>query len=501
MPEEAASWYVRSRGRVRGPFTEAQLELMRSRGQLAQFDEISQDRRGWAPAGRLHAPFGPAAGADALTRSDSSMQVAAPIQSSEGWHCNTLVGAVGPVSIAHVVGLIQSGQLNGNSFVWKAGLPSWVALRDVPELACHLSSTQLAGNTSGSGGANARNASHARSTRGGARATWFLITTAALAVATAAIVAVALFSNSSSRAFPPASVVDNRRVEALGAQTKADSLSIASPLSQMRGAVGIVVSGFAITDRKTGKPRKMACRTATCFAISNSGHLITNKMLVEDHRNLTRADAKIEEAREKHFLDIKPALWVYIRGEEHEAKPAQVSEKYDFAVIKIDHQGPFFHLESQVENLRGAAISALGYHEKDLRALSIDVASRNPPPNAVDEFASIRDESKSNFHMEPGAVTNPRCTFVETETEYVQYTASIRGPTGGPLILEKNGTVIGINVADALVETREGQRGAEKFYALSLSQAREELARIAPEFGAIAAQPRDGEQPRSQSSE
>ena len=47
MSEASDGWYMRSRGRTLGPFTRAQLESMRERGQVSQFHELSQDRRVW----------------------------------------------------------------------------------------------------------------------------------------------------------------------------------------------------------------------------------------------------------------------------------------------------------------------------------------------------------------------------------------------------------------------------------------------------------------------
>ena len=47
MSEGSGGWYVRSRGRVLGPFTQAQLESLRDRGQLSQFHELSRDKRVW----------------------------------------------------------------------------------------------------------------------------------------------------------------------------------------------------------------------------------------------------------------------------------------------------------------------------------------------------------------------------------------------------------------------------------------------------------------------
>src|SRR5690349_15256769 len=41
------AWYVRTRGRVVGPLTDAELDDLRERGQVKGFDEVSRDRRTW----------------------------------------------------------------------------------------------------------------------------------------------------------------------------------------------------------------------------------------------------------------------------------------------------------------------------------------------------------------------------------------------------------------------------------------------------------------------
>ncbi len=41
----------------------------------------------------------------------------------------------GPVDEAAITALVGNGTLNGESMVWKEGMPSWVALKTVPELA------------------------------------------------------------------------------------------------------------------------------------------------------------------------------------------------------------------------------------------------------------------------------------------------------------------------------------------------------------------------------
>lgn len=55
----ATPLYIRSRGKVLGPFSSEQLQLLRDRGQLRRFHEVSQDRQTWVPATSLTDLFPP----------------------------------------------------------------------------------------------------------------------------------------------------------------------------------------------------------------------------------------------------------------------------------------------------------------------------------------------------------------------------------------------------------------------------------------------------------
>lgn len=51
--------YIRSRGKIDGPFTPDELRQLRRRGRFAEFHEISADRRTWQPATVLTELFAP----------------------------------------------------------------------------------------------------------------------------------------------------------------------------------------------------------------------------------------------------------------------------------------------------------------------------------------------------------------------------------------------------------------------------------------------------------
>src|SRR4051794_12449574 len=53
-----SNWYIRSRGRIFGPFTTVQLESMRERGQFTRIHEVSRDRQTWTGAASVSELFG-----------------------------------------------------------------------------------------------------------------------------------------------------------------------------------------------------------------------------------------------------------------------------------------------------------------------------------------------------------------------------------------------------------------------------------------------------------
>ena len=154
MSEER--WLLRKSGKVTGPFSRAQLEGLRKRGQLSPFHEVSTDRQNWVSASELIGSFGDASGGSMGAigqgaRVDSGYafdvqsqpsavhaDTASVAQSALIWFYNDAASTPGPVPTNEIVALMNSGRLTGESLVWKDGYPLWVAIKDVPELAAYL---------------------------------------------------------------------------------------------------------------------------------------------------------------------------------------------------------------------------------------------------------------------------------------------------------------------------------------------------------------------------
>src|SRR6476659_1621900 len=68
-------YYMRSRGKVSGPFSLSVLREMRDRGQLGRFHELSIDQTVWAPAATFENLFPPALLSSPRDRPDRAPEV------------------------------------------------------------------------------------------------------------------------------------------------------------------------------------------------------------------------------------------------------------------------------------------------------------------------------------------------------------------------------------------------------------------------------------------
>ena len=114
------TYFIRTKGKIFGPFDEAQLLDMQSKGKLSRMTEISaNNKNNWQSA-------------EAFPFLNKPVQAAAPepptpppsasISTPEGWFYS-LNGkeGYGPVAVTEIEQMIRSGQLNGKSYVWQQG--------------------------------------------------------------------------------------------------------------------------------------------------------------------------------------------------------------------------------------------------------------------------------------------------------------------------------------------------------------------------------------------
>ncbi len=149
--------FIRLRGRVQGPFTAAQLQLMHQRGQFSRAHEVSEDRLNWRSAATLTNVFvAPKARPlpqlkpvpkpepdDALVDLDDEVEepVRKPVVMGPAkmvkpvWHYSVGKDTYGPVTILELRALLAGGQLKGSDLVWKEGLADWAPAAEVEELS------------------------------------------------------------------------------------------------------------------------------------------------------------------------------------------------------------------------------------------------------------------------------------------------------------------------------------------------------------------------------
>jgi hypothetical protein len=158
--DEPGRWFVKARGRVLGPLTWAQLESLRDRGQLARFNQVSQDRQSWISAASLVRLFphvegaGPslptASGRATLAAStarldefiilddadaDSSASTARTAQEAPTWFFARDGARHGPLRLSALQGMADGGEIAPDTLLWKSGMEDWTPGFLVPELS------------------------------------------------------------------------------------------------------------------------------------------------------------------------------------------------------------------------------------------------------------------------------------------------------------------------------------------------------------------------------
>ncbi len=129
------TWFVRSRGKILGPFAFRQLETLRDQGRLAKFDEISHGgKQSWVRASTHPELFPPAHTGDIDFNIDLEEITAVEAADSPVWHYMNGPIAFGPVPLAELLQLANTGVLQAETLVWTTGMADWVAAKTVPAL-------------------------------------------------------------------------------------------------------------------------------------------------------------------------------------------------------------------------------------------------------------------------------------------------------------------------------------------------------------------------------
>jgi hypothetical protein len=126
----ASMYFVRIRGKVMGPFGDAQLVSLRDRGQFKPFHEVSTDRILWTPASTLTHIFKPTLSSEPVNTGFESAQSNSGNDdgvANDGWFVADDEGnRKGPLDYKTVKSMVSSNQVSPDTMVWKAGMADWI---------------------------------------------------------------------------------------------------------------------------------------------------------------------------------------------------------------------------------------------------------------------------------------------------------------------------------------------------------------------------------------
>ena len=121
MPSSGTSYYVRVRGRVRGPYDIARLKLLHARGQLSRVHQVSTDGQSWVSAATLIQVF-----VNRAPLIEPKVDPSADAQQdTKQWYYQKDEKSHGPVSDNELQAMINNGELSGGDPVCEVGATEW----------------------------------------------------------------------------------------------------------------------------------------------------------------------------------------------------------------------------------------------------------------------------------------------------------------------------------------------------------------------------------------
>lgn len=144
------SYYVRSQGKVNGPFSFEELKTKAGKGHLRKTHQVSTDQENWTPARKVEGlfptppqpfprkpknPVDESELVEVALIEDEPPDIVEPEIETEWYYC--LQGdeqTQGPISESQLQKLFLNGQLPGDTLVWNESLNDWVEGSRVPAL-------------------------------------------------------------------------------------------------------------------------------------------------------------------------------------------------------------------------------------------------------------------------------------------------------------------------------------------------------------------------------
>lgn len=144
-----ATFFVKIRGRVLGPFPSKRLTQMVRQGDLSRIHQLSSDGKSWQPASAYPELFSVATAPPVQSPNASSPRekaskpagVSSPMladdrdDNQEQWYYGINDQSTGPVSTSTLERLLSSGQLATSDKLWHSGMDDWQSVSEFPEFA------------------------------------------------------------------------------------------------------------------------------------------------------------------------------------------------------------------------------------------------------------------------------------------------------------------------------------------------------------------------------
>lgn len=477
MDNEQTKYWIRLRGKTRGPFAVSQLRQMAARGQFGKLHQISSDGNDWRSASTLLASF---SGKQTDQAEPEPEQAPAPVESAD-WFYVLANQRLGPVTESQLRHQLREAYIPGVALVWQKGMDDWIeAAEAFPDSLPDRRRTSLLPT---------------------------LLTVAVALCVVAGIGGTIWYSQQSTSATLPPLLRRSGEIYSM-------DLADAGTHARVQSAIGMVVC-YAEIIQKTGERHERSFGHGTCFLVTSDGYAITNRHVVKDHQEwgdasedgrirkligcnsipeeasplMVSADVRkqfneiVEEVTPELIGSVEPRLRVYFGEESYPASIEYISRRFDMAVLKLEEAPAgtsFFSLSRESTVPQSTAVVALGYPGVSQMAVTDDekavLASSSNKKNVAellfgnDDHRSEFKTSAFDFVQTPGEVS-----VVQKETGdiyNIQHTAAIRqGNSGGPLVYREGntaGTVVGINTIFL-------SHDAPVFIAFPVAQMRDEL--------------------------
>ena len=434
-------YYIRLRGREDGPFDIEDLKRLRGQGRFSTIHEVSHDRRNWQRASTLSEVFSSSASGSfsaaptaihtAPAEPPRPVAPAAPAAPppQEEWYYAQGGQRQGPFRADVLLGLFQSGQLPADVHVWTPALGHWIPAEQVPQFSHAVAEKKLARGSDGS--------------------RWLVWAVGGAAAVLLLVILGVAWSLTSSF-------------------TTNDVVRGPDDREGLHDAVGRVFVGFETVIN--GKSFEIPLVSGTGFVVSKEGHLITSDHVVNPDLSSDVFEAEMKALAELKAkgVDLKRAVWVFFgRNEMCHAEVVKTFDDPDLAILKLDHAPKkHFRLSARAEPRSNSDVWTCGFPNLAQIAQSETEKEYASALSAKATIAMRLADKEFSYSLYPGSVGRAYAEAPLGLYWKVEHDAKMAsGSSGGPL-LDRNGTVIGINTL------RLGESGTSFNISLSVGSLR-----------------------------